>query len=73
MLTQTIGRTMYSRCVIIGLAGVLMSGCTSRQLYDVAQGARLNECTKLADSDERTRCFAEANKSYQQYHREKSE
>lgn len=71
---QTYRTGMSLRCLIISLAsGIFISACTSQQLYDGAQGARLNECTKLADNDERTRCFAEANKGYQQYRREKNE
>jgi hypothetical protein len=46
--------------VVIALAATLMSGCTSQQLNDNAQGWREAECDKIFDTPRRERCLKEA-------------
>jgi hypothetical protein len=48
-----------------------LTGCSNRQVYDSLQGAKQNECNKIADNNERQRCFDDAGKSYDRYQRER--
>ena len=41
-----------------------LSGCSSQQLYDNAQGWREAECNKMIDTPRRERCMKEADRSY---------
>lgn len=59
------------RAIIISCC--LLQGCSAQTLYGVAQGARQNECTKLADSNERARCFEAANRHFDQYIRDQND
>jgi hypothetical protein len=47
-----------------------LSGCSSQQLYGVGQGWQRNECNRIIDLQERNRCTAGANKSYEEYKRQ---
>ncbi len=50
------------------LALSLATGCTSKEIYDVSQGWRQNECSKIGDQDRRERCLKEeANRPYEAY------
>lgn len=49
-----------------------VTACTHREVYDSLQGARADECSKIPDADSRQRCFEQANRSYDQYERERS-
>ena len=51
----------------------VLQACTTQQWYDAARGGRQNECAKLADSDERARCFDAANQRYEQYIRDQND
>jgi hypothetical protein len=53
--------------IAIALAAALLSGCSSQQLYDNAQGWREAECNKMIDTPRRERCMKEADRSYQEY------
>ena len=44
-----------------------LSGCSSQQLYDNAQGWREAECNKMIDTPRRERCMKEADRSYDEY------
>ncbi|MDO9104352.1 MAG: hypothetical protein Q7U57_05265 [Methylovulum sp.] len=52
---------------------ILVQACTTQQLYDSAQGARQYDCSKLADSADRTQCFEAANRRYEQYTRDQND
>jgi hypothetical protein len=55
------------------LAAALVSalgGCSTEQLYGVGQAWQRNECFKIADQQERSRCLSSASTSYEQYKRE---
>ncbi len=54
------------RIILIVLSSVL-TACSAEQVYDLSQGVRRNECSKLADSDTRDKCFEAADKDYQHY------
>ena len=45
----------------------LLQGCAAENVYNAAQGARLNECTKIADNAQRARCYDSATQSYESY------
>ncbi len=60
------------RLVICGLV-LLASGCTAKQVYESAQGLRLNECNKIVNQDERAQCVETANTSYEKYKRDRDE
>ena len=60
--------------IIFILAALLaLCGCSDRQVYDSLQGAKQNDCNKIADNNERERCFAAANQSYDRYEQERNE
>ncbi len=60
------------RCIvgIIALTCAL-GGCSSRQVYDGAAGWRQNECDRIVDAAERSRCLDTANLEYERYQRER--
>ena len=49
---------------------VALGGCSSQQLHGAGQAWQRNECFKIADQQERSRCLSSASKSYEQYKRE---
>ena len=48
----------------------LLVSCTGEQVYGVGQGWQRNECFKIDNSQDRSRCLEEANTPYNQYERE---
>jgi len=48
-----------------------LAGCSSRQVYDSAAGWRQNECDRIVDATERSRCLDTANLEYERYQRER--
>lgn len=64
------------RPVLCFLALIISSqllACSSRQLYDSAQAWQRNECLKIVDAQERGRCLAGSNTSYDDYRRQTDE
>jgi hypothetical protein len=59
--------------VIMALAAVLLTACSSQQVYDSSQGWRQNECNKLLDPDKQRACLEQADKSYRDYQQQKKE
>ncbi len=51
----------------------LSSACSSRQAYGAGQGWQQNECSKVADMQERQRCMASASTSYDTYQRQRQD
>jgi hypothetical protein len=49
---------------------VLASGCSSPQAYGAGQAWQRNECYKINDAQERSRCLASASTSYEEYKRQ---
>ena len=57
-----------ARLPVLLLALGLASGCTSKEIYNVSQGWRQNECNKIGDTERRERCLKEeANRPYEAY------
>lgn len=58
--------------VFTGLClGLLLAGCSGRQIYDSGQGLRQSECNKLLDAQKQQQCLEEANKPYETYDKER--
>jgi hypothetical protein len=62
-------KTMQRFMILIACFG-MMQGCTKQALYNTAQGARQNQCLKLAEDVAVARCLENANKRYDQYSQE---
>lgn len=62
---------MKSRISIIGsaMAALLLTGtgCTTQQLYNTGQAWQRNECNRLMDQQERSRCLSSTSTSYEAY------
>jgi len=65
--TQWLG---FSACLSIFL---FCSGCSSQQLYTIGQSWQRNNCNRLVDEHERTRCAANADVPYAIFKRETDE
>ncbi len=66
---------MSSRRVLtLGLSSAMViafaAGCSSRQLYDSAQGWQRNECHRMQDPGERGKCLSSTSTSYDDYRRQ---
>ena len=55
---------------VLSLA-LLLGACTSQELYQTGQGWQLQECRKLQDSAERSRCEKSNATSYERYEAER--
>jgi hypothetical protein len=55
---------------LLMLGTAALGGCSSQQLYGAGQAWQRNECFKMADQQERSRCLSSASTSYEQYKRE---
>lgn len=53
-----------------GFAALVLSACSSQQFYGVGQEWQRTECRKINDTQERQRCMASANTSYDDYKRQ---
>ena len=60
-------RTAPLRVGAAVLAALLVSGCSSREIYDASLGWRENECYKIGDLEQRERCMKEADRPYEAY------
>ena len=56
--------------VLALLAAALATGCSSQQTYATGQAWQRYECNKIIDMQERQRCVARANDSYETYQRQ---
>lgn len=56
---------------IIGIAAtatlITGTGCTTQQLYSTGQAWQRNECNRLMDQQERSRCLSSTSTSYEAY------
>lgn len=52
------------------LSATALFGCSSQQAYSTGQAWQRQECSKIMDSQERSRCMASANASYEDYRRQ---
>jgi hypothetical protein len=53
------------------LAPVIFGGCSAQQVYGVGQAWQKNECLKIIDAQDRSRCLSSTATSYEQYKRER--
>ncbi|MCH8500444.1 MAG: hypothetical protein LAT77_00870 [Aliidiomarina sp.] len=51
---------------------VILSGCSGRQLFDVTQESKRNECRHLPPAQQ-AECFREVEPSYEDYQRRRRE
>ena len=47
-----------------------LSGCSAQQAYGASQAWQLQECSKIMNAQERSRCMASASTSYEDYKRQ---
>jgi hypothetical protein len=47
-----------------------LTACSSQQLYGAGQEWQKNECNKIIDTQERTRCMSSAKTAYEDYKRQ---
>jgi hypothetical protein len=60
-----------SLLLLVGIAAAgTLGACSSQQLYGASQAWQRNECFKIGDAQERSRCLASAATSYEQYRRD---
>jgi uncharacterized protein YceK len=59
------------RLVYIIFILTLISGCSSQQAYNTGQAYQRNECNKINDNAERGSCMDAANKTFEEYNRQK--
>jgi len=57
---------MFAAC--LGAFG--FTGCSSQQTYGAGQAWQRNECYKINEAQERSRCLASTSTSYEAYKRE---
>jgi len=57
-------------CLTITLVSLLCAACSSQQTYATGQTWQRNECNKIIDMQERQRCVAKANESYDTYQKQ---
>ena len=56
--------------IITTLFAMVLSGCSSEQLYATGRNAQRAECMKQADGAARERCLKDAGMSHDTYQRE---
>ena len=49
----------------------ILAGCSTQQLYGAGQAWQKTECTKIIDAQERSRCLASTNTSFDEYQRQR--
>ncbi len=52
-------------CFLLGLAA-----CSTQQAYGIGQAWQRNECVRIVDAQERSRCLASTSTSYEDYKRQ---
>ena len=61
-------RTSLSLAALLSVSHLL--GCSSQQLYGAGQAWQQQACSKIIDPQERSRCMASADTSYEEYKRQ---
>lgn len=69
MTHRRLARPTLLACTITILA-LLPAACSSRGVYDSAQGWRQQQCDKMLDNTARARCLEEANRDYDSYRKQ---
>ena len=76
VLDRKVTREFILRVLLVPVlifAAIAAVACSSQQLYASGQAQQRNECDKLVDFQERQRCMARANTSYETYQRQTEE
>jgi hypothetical protein len=60
-------RATVSAMTLLSLA---LHGCSSQQAYGAGQAWQRQECARISDAQERSRCMASASTSYEDYKRQ---
>ncbi|MFZ2648987.1 MAG: hypothetical protein WA210_02675 [Burkholderiaceae bacterium] len=60
---------LFSLALVLCLAG-LVQACSTQQAYGAGQAWQRQECNKIIDAQERGRCMASTNTSYDEYKRQ---
>jgi hypothetical protein len=63
-------RTAAPALATLLLAATLLPACSSQQAYGAGQAWQRQECNKLPDAAERSRCMASASTSFEDYQRQ---
>jgi hypothetical protein len=61
---------MIKRCFLVFIVG--LGGCTAEQAYYSTQHWQRNECRKIRSGDDRSRCEARPQLSFEQYEAERN-
>ena len=56
--------------MLAAAAAVALAGCSSQQLYATGQGWQKQDCQKILEREQRTRCEQSAAASYERYQAE---
>jgi hypothetical protein len=56
--------------LVLALAATALPACSSQQWYGAGQAWQRNECFKLSDAQERSRCLARASVDRDRYERD---
>ena len=60
----------YCFSLLIILLVLNLAACSGQQTYGVGQAWQRNQCFRIDDAQERSRCLESANTSYEQYRRQ---
>ena len=66
-LRRTPWKLARAPAVALACTALLLPACSTQQGYAVTQQVQKNECQKLQDREERTRCEKQASLSYERY------
>ena len=66
----TIRSTQKRICVSFYFALALLPACSTQQLFQTTQAWQRNQCYKLEDAQERNRCLASADGSFDDYQKQ---
>ena len=76
MIGRRVTREFILRVPLVPLlmfAAITAAACSSQQLYASGQAQQRNECDKIVDFQDRQKCMARANTSYETYQRQTEE
>jgi predicted small secreted protein len=58
------------KVIVLAAAALNLAACSTQSLYGAGQAWQKQECSRMADAQERSRCMASASRSYEEYKRE---
>ena len=69
--TARAGRRGFASATLVVLALSVLAGCTSRQVYQGAQGWRRSTCDGIVDPERRAACIEAADRDFDAYRRDR--